>query len=348
MMPPLAEPSDLRRAARRGLLLAALWPLAVLLGLGVFAALSVDDALLAEVRAARPAEALAAAIAFVLVFPAMGLRWRALIPGAREAGVGALAISAVAASGQLVGIALPGPVGEVAAAALVRRRWGIAAPLALAASLHARVLGLLTGVVLAGALLAGAPGVAIPDGWGTPLLLGGLVVSGMVAALTVLALFPRVFLRLSAPAWLPGPAARLWAMVGEFLAGAARLGRGVGRPHLEASLWSLLMHVCAGVGVWLLARALGGDPTLAGVLFTQGAISAGALVLFLLPGQALGWDAAYAAFLVAAAGLDPAVAVVTTALARLVQTGLMALGPVALGADLARIDVGQPPDGPEA
>mgnify|MGYP002635161116 CR=1 FL=1 len=339
MMPPLADPSDLRRAARRGLLLAAVWPALALLGLGIAAKLPLYDDLLAQVRAARPLEALGAIVAFVLVFPAMGLRWRALLPGAKEAKVGAVAISAVAASGQLVGIALPGPVGELAAASLVRRRWAIPGPIALAASLHARVLGLLTGVLMAAVLLAGAPGVTVPANWGLPLLLGGAAVSGMVGALTALALFPALFLRIQPPAWLPSPAARLWALVAEFLEGASQLGRGVGRPHAEAALWSLVMHACAGIGVFLLARALGGEPSLGGVLFTQGAISAGALVLFLLPGQALGSDAAYATFLIGASGLDPGVAVVTTALARAAQTLLMALGPALVGVDLARVDL---------
>jgi uncharacterized membrane protein YbhN (UPF0104 family) len=336
----LPEPSDLRRAARRGLLLAVIWPVAVLLALVAAAKFSLDASLLDQVRAARPGDGALALIAFVLVFPAMGLRWRALIPGAREAGVGLVPISAVAASGQLVGIALPGPVGELAAAALVQKRWSIPGPLALAASLHARVLGLLTGVVFAGVLLASAPGIAIPDGWERPLFGGGVVVTLMVLGLTTLALFPSLFLRVAAPSWLPSAGAKLWALVTEFLEGASQLGRGVGRAHLEASAWSLLMHACAGVGVWLLSRALGGDPSLAGVLFTQGAISAGALVLFLLPGQALGWDAAYAGFLVAAAGLDPGIAVATTAIARLVQTLLMAAGPALIGVDLARVDVG--------
>ncbi len=313
--------------------------MAVLVAAAAFATFSLDRSLLDEVRAARPLDGLLALVGFALVFPAMGLRWRALLPGAREAKVGVVPISAVAASGQLVGIALPGPVGELAAAALVQRRWGIPGPLALAASLHARVLGLLTGVVIGGALLAAAPDVDVPEGWSLALALGGAAVSTMVLALTGLALFPQIYLRLHAPDWLPGPAARLWSLVTEFLDGAAQLGRGVGRPHLEASLWSLAMHGSAGVGVFLLARALGGDPSFFGVLFTQGAISAGGLVLFLLPGQALGWDAAYAAFLIAAADIDPGVAVVTTALARLIQTLLMAAGPALVGVDLARVDL---------
>ena len=339
MMSPLADRSDLRRAARRGLLLAAAWPIAVLVAAGAYALFFMDTSLLDRARSARPVEGLAAGLALALVFPAMGLRWRALLPGAREGNVGVVAISAVAASGQLVGIALPGPVGELAASALVQRRWGIPGPLALAASLHARVLGLLSGVFIGGGLLAAAPDVAVPTGWATPLLLAGAAVTAMVLGLAVLALSPQLFLRFEAPGWLPAPATRLWSLVTEFLEGASQLGRGVGRSHAVAFGWSLAMHGCAGLGVFLLARALGGDPTVAGVLFTQGAVSAGGLVLFLVPGQALGWDAAYATFLVAAAGLDPAVAVVTTALARLVQTLFMAAGPVLVGVDLAQVDV---------
>lgn len=342
MMRPLADRSDLRRAARRGLLLAAIWPVAVLVAAGAYGAFVLDASLLDRLREARPLFGLGALLAFGLVFPAMGLRWRALLPGAKEAKVGVVALSAVAASGQLVGIALPGPVGELAAAALVQKRWDLPAPLALAASLHARVLGLLSGVAIAGVLLVAAPEVEVPTGWGLPLVLGGAVVTAMVLALTALALFPQAFLRVQLPAWLPGPAARLGALMTEFLEGASQLGRGVGRPHLVAFRWSLVMHGCAGLGVFFLARALGGDPSLAGVLFTQGAISAGALVLFLLPGQALGWDAAYAGLLIAAAGLDPGVAVVTVALARLAQTLLMAAGPAGVGVELARVEIGAP------
>ncbi len=341
----MPDPSDLRAAAGRGLVLAALWPLAVLAGLAAFVHLRVDADQLDVVRSLRPLDAILALLSLGAVFPAMGARWRALLP--KRDAVGVVPISAVAASGQLVGIALPGPVGELAAAALVQRRWGIAAPLALAASLHARVLGLLTGVILAGGLLLTGTGVGVPEGWTLPLLAGGVVVGAMVLTLTGLALFPSRFLRLTPPGWLPNVGARVWGLVTEFLEGASQLGRGVGRPHAEALLWSFVMHGCAGLGVWLLARGLGGDPSLAGVLFTQGAISAGALVLFLLPGQALGWDAAFAAFLVAAGGLDMGTAVATTALCRLVQTLLMAAGPALVGVDLARVDLNadRPPEG---
>jgi hypothetical protein len=220
---------------------------------------------------------------------------------------------------------------------VVERRYGVPTATALAAGFHARVLGLVAGVLLAGGTWVASP-MELPEGAALPLALGGLVIASLIALLAALAWFPSVLLDRSLPGVFDRPgrlgdgARALWALVRDFVASASAIGRGFGRGHGVAMVWSLVLHGSAGFGVWAIGLGLGLEPTLAGVLFTQGAVSAGAIVLFLLPGREVGWDTAFAAFLVATAGLDPGPALALTGVSRALQVGLMALAPLIVAA----------------
>ena len=78
----------------------------------------------------------------------MAFRWRALLPGGEKIRIPAT--TGIVASGLMLNYALPGPVGELAAATLLGRRFGLPVERCLAAGIHARFVGLATAGFLAG------------------------------------------------------------------------------------------------------------------------------------------------------------------------------------------------------
>ncbi len=345
MSTPVKEPSvpeldsdEVRRRSRRTLLLSLLWPAALLVVAFVLSRIELPE----EVRGAmdgtvRPGPLALGLVLSAATLPAMGLRWRALVPQARERGLSGAVMTAVVAVAQLLGSALPGPVGELAAAGLLKKRGGVPIDEALASTVHARVLGLLSAALLAlGVQLVSPP--AVPDDWRTTLLAGSAA-----ATLGALWLFGLVL----ASRWLehwPEPSfmTRLDTSDRAFaslVARGLRAGRGFletcagiggGGPHAHAFGWAVLALACAAGATTSTLHGLRVPHDLTGVLFSQGAISIIAVVLVFLPGLAASWDAAYVALLVTTAGVPLVPAVAVTGLLRIHQSVLMAFGAPAL------------------
>jgi uncharacterized protein (TIRG00374 family) len=236
----------------------------------------------------------------------------------------------------MLNIALPGPVGELAAAAMVQQRYGVQATHALAAAVHARFIGLGTAGLLAGVC------------W----FFGGLVLAehtrsflGMVAGaiialalvLWLISMHPRWIERIAQAVFSPlkrltriaGVIARLEATVAHFAQALHTLGRPDGR-HLLATVWSCAGHSCVGLGVWTGAQALGQAPSLSAIYFVYATVTAGSFLLFALPGGQLGWDAGFFGLLVSVAGLSVEAAGALTLLVRLQQTTILGLGALVL------------------
>jgi hypothetical protein len=108
------------------------------------------------------------------------------------------------------------------------------------------------------------------------------------------------------------------------------MGRRPGLAHARAAGWALVGIVSVTAGTWVACRALGhgGDPW--GLAFTHCTVTAGAILLFALPVGMVGWDAAFAALLVSAAGLPLDVALAVTVLVRFQQVCAVVVGAVTL------------------
>ncbi len=319
---------------KRALLPTVLWLVVLLLLWLVLLKESVDTQALDQLRtSARPLPMLGA---FLLMFGGilfMGFRWRALLPG-RE-GTNPLMLAAIAASGMLLNVALPGPVGEVAAAALVKRRYGIPAPVALAASVHSRFVGLGTAALLAFLIWALFP-LPAPE-QAAPYVAGAAIVVGLGAlALALIAFKPRILeiwadltlARISRGPWKRASriAGRLDTMVRQFVGAMSSIGRSGGMPHLRAIVWTTCGNVTVVTGIWLATLSLGYHASLGGLLFAHCATTAGSVVLFALPIGQVGWDAAFGSLLVIAAGLPLEVALAVTVMVRVQQILVLALG----------------------
>jgi hypothetical protein len=267
----------------------------------------------------------------------MARRWRALIPGGEALPV--LPVTGILCAGLLLNTSLPGPVGELAAAGLIQRRYGLPATVAFAANIHSRLIGLSCAAVLALGAWAGGS-MPTPPGYEAVVGLAAVVITLGALALGVASWRPD-WLEWAANLTLGTLAARMPGAPGRVARSGLVLALEVSRalhdvarhPPLtwaRAIFWAFAGHATATTGILLGAWAVGLDPSLAGVLFTYCAATAGVLVLFAVPGAQLGWDALFIGFFVATAGVGVAEAVLVMAMVRLQQLLLMAIGAVAL------------------
>lgn len=273
--------------------------------------------------AADPAGLVAAVLLISTSQLAVAMRWRALMPPAGRPGP--LWTTGVLSVGLVFNYALPGPVGELLSAAMVDRRTGVGFAPAFASLAASRVVGLASACVLAVVaspfLEDTGPASAIVLPASAALLVGGLGL-GMLAVrpdfvLEVLARF--------APS-SGGLLARLHRAATDLATALLGVvGRGAG-AWAQALGWALAGHAVVSLGITVAAWSIGAEPSFAGVLFTYGVATAGALLLFVFPGSHLGWDVTFAALLVATTGVRPEEAAVVTVIARLQQTALLGIG----------------------
>lgn len=271
------------------------------------------------------------ALAFVvmtlgLVF--LALRWRSMMT--EPSRVRVLPLTGLFAVGTLLNYALPGPVGEFAAAALAGRRFGIAPEMAFAAGVNARFLGL-TVAGAASAILFLSTDMPVPPevhrwvGVATAAIAGGAVALGTLSAR------PEVLRRISA-ATLGRVArlARLHASVNRLADALGAVGRLGPRRYAIGAGWALCGHSTVVGGIALAAWGVGASPDPAGLAFTYAVATAGAVVLFAFPGSQVGWDAMFAALLVTTAGVSLPDALAVTLLVRVQQVFTVLLGGVEL------------------
>lgn len=258
----------------------------------------------------------------------LALRWRALI--VENERVTILPLASALLVGTLLNFALPGPVGEIAAAALVGRRFGIPVTGALAAGLHARFVGL--GAAGAAALIlvlfADLP---VDDGLRRWVYLAAVLIAGGSLGLLGLSVHPGPMRKISAAT--VGRFRRLASLdaaIQDFALSLASVGALGWRRYVRAAGWAVSGHAFVVLGIWIAATGLGAVPSVAGLAFTYAMATAGAVALVALPGTQLGWDAMFCTLLTTTAGLELPDALVLTVLVRLQQTVIMLLGAVVL------------------
>ncbi len=284
-----------------------------------------------------------------LAMPILALRWRALIPGGEKVGV--FGLTGIFSAGLLLNYALPGPVGEFAAAVLVQRRYGIPAEKALAGGVYARFLGLATAGAMAG-LAWGFGDLPVPEEYES--LVGGaaLCIALGAAALGVLAFRPTLLRQISQningrlghglPGLLGRAFTRLDELVARFALAMAQVGKLGVKPYLMAVFWSMVAHLNVGASIVLGAHALGLEPSIAGVVFTYCAATAAVVALFALPGGQLGFDAVFATFFTVTTGVDLPGALAMTLVVRVQQMIMLVIGAAAL----PLVERGAPPLNP--
>lgn len=269
--------------------------------------------------------------------PIAALRWRALLPEPAHSG-SVEYLTRVQCVGVLFNYALPGPVGEVVAAVLVKRRYGVTLAEAMVAGLVTRLLGLCVAAVLAG-IAWSLTDLALPPDWQPPVAFAAVAMAVAGLGIGICAVMPDPMQRLAHA--LLGPFTRLPGILGKivekvigfgdnvFAALSATVSRGF-RPLAQATGWTVLGHLLVPLGIWIACQALAQDAPYLGTLFTNTFVTYASLALFLFPGSQLGWDLLFASVLSLATGVDPASAGVIAVVLRLQQTLVVLLGVAAL------------------
>ncbi|MCB9762722.1 MAG: flippase-like domain-containing protein [Alphaproteobacteria bacterium] len=338
MTAPSPENEAQDRAIRRALLVALMVLGALVLTAVALSRSGLDagrvEALLTRTR---PGPLLGAMAIMTGGMTFMALRWRALIPDGR--GLPAAGLTAIVCAGLLLNYALPGPVGELAVALLVNRRYGTAVAPALAAGIHSRFIGLAVAGVIAGAVWTFGR-MPVPEQYAGLIGFTAIAIGVGATALGVLSARPRLLRAASSrtagalgtalPGW-PGQlmrrADRAVGMVADALGEVGRLGP---RAYAEAIVWAICGHLSVATGIWVGSLAMGMDPYPPGVMFTYCAATAGVVALFAVPGGQLGWDAMFWSFFTVTTGVDVADALAVTALVRIQQVMLLLIGGGAL------------------
>lgn len=295
-------------------------------GLGV-ASLGGPGALREHLARMRPGWLGGALALMMLGLLLAGPRFLALLPAGPWRRPGPLAAGTLLLGSTVLNLSFPGPVGEVAIAAAVQRRYGVPASTALAASLQGRLAGLASSGLLLLALLplVQVPPEVLPMLWTVGGLLGlaGLAAGAIALRPDLLAAVAR-----AGPAALsrrlPGRAGQLLGRLAQGidrlahdLAGGLRLGPG---PWLRALGWSALSHGSFALAVLCCAAAVGESvsPLAALVAHTASVVASAALVI--LPGGLGAWDASFGGVLSMAAGLPLTHAALVLVAVRVVQT----------------------------
>lgn len=287
------------------------------------------------VARAQPAPLAGALLLMIAAFFCMGLRWRALMPPGTRAHP--LGLMSMVCAGLLLNFAVPGPVGEVAAAWFAHKRYRITMATSLASGIAARLLGLASaaGLALIAWLLTDLP---VAPEWQRLVGVAATLMGIGGAALIVMAARPRW--------WRPLTSRWLQRLAGPGRVGALirRADQGIGAvadalaetalrgpaAYARALGWSLMGHGCVTAGIATAAASFGSAVDPAGLLFTYATTTAGAVALFALPGSQIGWDAMFFALLVGTAGVAPPNALAIATVVRLGQIIVMGLGALSL------------------
>ncbi|MEC7241271.1 MAG: lysylphosphatidylglycerol synthase domain-containing protein [Myxococcota bacterium] len=279
----------------------------------------------------------------------VAIRWRCLLPD--RDGIPPTGLTGMVCSGLLLNYAVPGPAGELASAYLVKKRYDKPATVALAASLHARFIGLGTAGVMAGlvSLFADLP---IPPAHNDKIQIAVALIAVGALGVAVLSAFPSILIRLShltAGALgrrLPGRLGRASSLLH---LGVCRLAEGLGEvgrlgfwPYAQAAMWACLAHLFVFLGIVLACQAMGISPYLPGILLSYCAATAAVVALIAFPGSQLGWDLLLVAFLKFTAGLSPVEAWAVVILVRVQQLLLLLVGAGFLVHYGRRLEIEQP------
>ena len=177
-------------------------------------------------------------------------------------------------------LVLPGPVGELAACAALKKRYGIVFSRGLATAVHARLVGLASAALMAISVL---PFVDVSSNLGEVLGVGAAMVC--VAGLGVGLLTAK-------PSWMQwvsttverSPLSRFLGSAMILVRALSETGRAPLRTWLKVLAWSVVIQGVQLLTIAMVGMALGLVPALPGLLLAQGTGSLGILVGVILPG----------------------------------------------------------------
>lgn len=287
----------------------------------------------ATIKKTHPGYLLLSTFFMSLAFYCMGLRWRSLMPIRPPS----LELSGLICAGLLLNYAAPGPLGELSTAWFASKRYPVSLSTALASGVVARLIGLITAATIGGLIWLFFP-LSIDPKLHILIQFTSLFSLCMGIGLLSILLFPKMWLYLAQKLERKTEKQHLiFKIQKKVLNGIADLCRSIasltsekGSSYFGALLWSFCAHSCVVLGILFLAVSLGTTFSFVGIVFTYCVTTAGAVLLFALPGSYIGWDALFLGLLLSAAHIPQAESIAIVGIVRLQQLGYMLLGGISL------------------
>jgi uncharacterized membrane protein YbhN (UPF0104 family) len=196
-------------------------------------------------------------------------------------------------------LVFPGPVGELAAVAAMKKRYGLDPLIALATSVHSRLVGLAAAALVA---MAALPFVAIQTELGEILRIGAVLLVFVGLALGVMSSNPKWVRRfgqmLNSGAQRGGPLGKALSGVAVFSSALARVGRAPLSTWFKVLGWSMLIQGVQMMALICVAAAMSIAPEWPGIVLAQGTGSLAILVGIFLPGGLATYEIAFVSSMV--------------------------------------------------
>ena len=258
--------------------------------------------------------------AFVMGNVLVGPRFLAMLPGDTSAHREPWRVGSLFFGASVFSLMLPGPVGELAAVAALKKRHGIAFSTGLAAALHARLVGLSSAAVMA---LLTLPFVEVSSALGEVLLTGAAMVCAVGLGIGLLSAMPA-WMRWLSDALQRGRAGRLLGSAQVMVRALGDVGRASALTWLRVFGWSVVIQGVQLSAIIMVGVALSSTPSILGAMLAQGTGSLAILVGIILPGGLGTYEVAVISSLAGPGGLTVASAGVMAVGIRIVH--LLGLG----------------------
>ena len=274
-------------------------------------------------KAIRPGWLAAAVGMFVFANILVGHRFLAIAPVEYTREMKGFTVGSLFFAGSVFSLMLPGPVGEVAAVAALRQRYGIPMSVAFAASVHARFVGLASAACFA---LVAFPFVTVDGVVGQVVAGGGIILVLVGVGLGAVSTRPAWMMRLGKS--VIAATDSLGSVGGSLRLFADALVSVGGAPWtawLRVFGWSVCIQGFQVVSMILLCLALNIEAHLAGLMLSQGTGSLAILVGMFLPGGLGTFEVAVIGSMVGAGGVsvvDAGTFVVSLRIVHLLSLGI--------------------------
>ncbi len=248
---------------------------------------------------------------FVLGNLLIGHRFLALMPLKAEVRPSPWGVGSVFFAGHVFTLAVPGPVGEIAAVAAMRARWGLDMRDGLATMIYTRLVGLAaSGMVAVMAL----PWISLDDRMGRVLMVAGVLVGAATLVLVTLTRRPALLHALGA--WMTGKTtegqtgALAWLLrrggrqIALFADSLHHVGVSPWKMWLKVLGWSLVIQLVHLGALLCTCQALALAPTLPALLLARGMGSLTIVASMFLPGGLGTYEVVFVGCMVGAGGLS--------------------------------------------
>ena len=328
----MIQEQELQNSKKKGFIAILI---SIVLVVAIFIALEQSDHahLYETLSKADPLYLFFSCISMSLAFLGMGLRWRALMPCSPPV----LPLSGIVCAGLLLNYATPGPLGEVAAAYFASQRYPLSLSQALASGIIARVIGLISAALIGACIWFFFP-ISVSPELLIPIQMISIFCLGIGAGLFILLFFASFWTSLTqkitqsmqqSTGWKRKIQKALEAIL-QLCQDASSLSSTPQSSYIGAVFWSLFSHSSVILGIVFLVLSMQANVYLTGIIFTYAVTTAGAVLLFALPGSYIGWDALFLGLLLSTSQLTQTESFAIVGIVRLQQLSYMLLGGISL------------------